>query len=136
MRGAVRILFRANRQETLYRILPNIVLKFLILERVSHSPVQKAGLPNLSLSLQILVKLKRKAALYKLRGSFQSDSPWRQDQVEMVQHHNKFVQQVFLLHSVIQQNLNEETRDLLNLKETSFLGNICGNKMDSVVTPR
>ena len=62
-------------------------------------------------------------------GPLQSDFGWRQDQVKMIGHHHKFMQQIFLLHSVIQQDFNEEARNLLNLKKASFFEDIGGYKV-------
>jgi len=36
--------------------------------------------------------------------------------MQMVWHHNKFVQKVFFLRSVVQQDFNEKARDLVDLK--------------------
>src|SRR5215471_809370 len=113
---AVRIILCTTGQETFDRILPNVVLESLILELVSYSPVQETWLPDLPLHLQALVQPKRKPALYKLHGLFQGDSRGRQDQMQMVWHHNKFVQKVFFLRSVVQQDFNEKARDLVDLK--------------------
>src|SRR5262249_17976482 len=118
---AVRIILCRTDQETLDRILPSVALESLILEGVSHSPIQKTWLPDFPLHLQTLIQPKRKPALYKLHGAFQGDSRGRQDQVKMIRHHNKFVQKVLFLHSVVQQDFNEEARDLVNLKEASLL---------------
>src|SRR5689334_6462501 len=129
MRGAVRILFRTCSEKALNRILPDVILELLVFQRISQSPVQKARLPDHSLSLQLLVQLKRKPTLDKLHSSLQSDFSWGQDQMEMVGHDHKLVQQVLLLRSVIQQNLNEEAGDFLYLKEASLFKNICRHKI-------
>jgi len=129
MSGAVRIIFRRFDQETLHRVLPDVILKLLVFERISDPPIQEARLPNFSLKFQAFVELKRESTLHELHCSFQSDSGWRQDQVNVVRHDDKFMQSIFLLCSVIQQDFHEEARNLVNLKQASLLRNIGGNKV-------
>jgi hypothetical protein len=129
MGRAVRVLFRGSGQKTLDGILPDVIFEPLIFERISYPPVKKTSLPDLSLGLQFLVQLKREATFNKLHGPFQSDPGWCQDQMEMVGHDHKLMQQVFLLRSVTQQHLNEETGNLIYLKQASLFQNICGNKI-------
>jgi hypothetical protein len=81
-------------------------------------------LPNIPFNLEILVKLKREAALRKLHRPFQSDSSWSKDEMKVVRQDYEFMQQVLLLLPVIQQNLNEEPRDLVDLEKASLLQDI------------
>lgn len=55
----------------------------------------------------------------------------------MARHHNKFMQQVFLLPAVIKQDFDEQSRNFLNLEQVSPRLHIWVTKyVDSLVVPR
>ena len=61
----------------------------------------------------------------------------RNNQVKMVRHDNKFMQQILFLRSVLQHHFNKEPGNLLHLEEALFLKDIGSDKIaDSVVVPR
>ena len=47
----------------------------------------------------------------------------------MVRHHNKLMQQIFLLPAVIEQDFDEQSRNFLNLEQVSPRLHICGDKV-------
>jgi hypothetical protein len=120
----VRILFRRPGQPTPHRVLPNVIFKVPVFKAISDSPIRKTCLPGFSLNLQPLIELKGEAALHKLNGTLQRDSGRSKDQMKMVGHDNKFMQQVLFLRSVIQQDFNEEPAYLVALEQASFSKNI------------
>jgi hypothetical protein len=73
------------------------IFEFLVLKRVSDPPIQEAWLPYISFDFQVLIQLKRKSSLDQLHGPFQGDSSGSNDQVKMVRHDNKFMQQILFL---------------------------------------
>src|SRR5438128_2691694 len=129
MRRAVRILLRRPREAALYRILPDVIFELGILKGVSYSTISKAGLPDVSLGFQVLIELKREAAFHTLHCSLQSNSSGRQDQVKMVRHHHKLMQQILLLLPVTEHVFYEQSRNFLNLEQVSPRLHICGDKV-------
>ena len=74
------------------------------LKRVSYSAINETGLSDIFLGFQVLVQVKSEAA-FELHGPLQKDSGERQDQMKMVLHHNKLMQEILLLLSVTEQEL-------------------------------
>ena len=95
----------------------------------SYPPVHKTWLPYISFGFQVLIELERESALGKLHGPLQSNLAGSEDQVDVIWHDNKFMQQIFSLSSIVQQNFNKQPRNFFHLKEAFSLQHICSNKI-------
>jgi hypothetical protein len=109
--------------------LPDVIFEPLVFERVSDPPIHEACLPYFSFDLQILIKPERESSLNQLHSPFQGDLSWSNDQVEMVRHENKFMQQILFLCSVMQQDLSEELGDFLHLEKALSLKDVGSDKI-------
>lgn len=68
---------------------------------VSHAPIMKASLPNLAPKTQLLCSSKRETALNQSYSSFDSDSGGSQQEMDVVRHDDKLMQQILFLFSVV-----------------------------------
>src|ERR1051325_256483 len=109
IRRAIRILFCRPRQTRLHRVLINI---FPVRQKTFPVPnplIRESGLPDLALKPEFLLRPVRKISLnqlYRLLHGYRRIE--RDDQVEMVRHHNKIIQYELLCCDIIPKHINQE----------------------------
>lgn len=85
----------------------NVLTGILVLSCISHSPIIKTSLPDSSSEAKCLSCPERESAFDELDCSFQCDDGSDQ-QVKMIRHHYEFMEQVFALVSVVEENPYEK----------------------------
>jgi len=74
----------------------------------AQSVIGEAALPNLSTEPQVNTCPARVAALDELQAPFQSDASRSKNEVKVIGHEGEVMEQVTLLGSIVQKNLQEE----------------------------
>ena len=100
----------------------------MLLRRPGQASLNRI-LPDVFFGFQVLIQLERKSALGKLHGPLQSNLAGSKDEVDVIWHNNKFMQQILPLSSIVQQNFNKQARNFFYLKKTFSLPRICCNKI-------
>src|SRR5438067_7648755 len=86
----------------------------------SRTPIIEARLPNLMHESQFSLCPKRKSALDQLDRSLQR-FPRTNQQMEMVWHHHKLVQEILSPGPIVKQDIEKEPRHSVGLKNIALL---------------
>ena len=109
----------------------NVLPKGTVFFDIPDPPIIEARLPDFTAKAQFLPSSEREAAFDQLQGSLQCDGRCNQH-MEVIGHQHKFVQQIFALPAVVQQNFNEELRHSFGLKQALFLKCGSGDEVGAV----
>jgi hypothetical protein len=111
-------------QPSPHRIHANVLPMSLKILFITNPMIRKARLPDGHLRFQ----LEREPSLDELNGLLQRNFMTRRDQcMEVVRHHDEFVQQIFSLSSITQKSFDKQVGRCVSLKECSPL---CGDGGD------
>ena len=86
-------------------ILVNVLAIVKVVFVIPNAMIGKTFLPNLQVRLTGLSDLVREAAFDVLHCTFEGDIIRRQNEVNVVRHHDKFVQQELLLCCIAVENM-------------------------------
>jgi hypothetical protein len=109
----------------------NVLPKGTVFFDIPDPPIIAARLPDFTAKAQFLPSSERETAFDQLQGSLQCDGRCNQH-MEAIGHQHKFVQQIFALPAVMQQNFNEELRHSFGLKQAPFLKCGSGDEVGAV----
>src|SRR5262249_8810140 len=112
----IGIVFWPCSKKSLHWILMNIVSEFLIFRSIPHPPVKKTCLPNLTSHSEVLSHPERIPAFNQLQRPFQCDARWSNDEMQVIGHQNKLMQQIFPFFSVVVHHVQKQPRILFYLK--------------------
>jgi hypothetical protein len=85
---------------------------------VANTVIHKTGLPYFISEVKLSFRAKGEAAFDELHGLFQRDfCGRRQQQVEVVWHNHKFMQQKAPLFSIFGENINQELSHAIGLEK-------------------
>jgi len=99
---------------------------------VPDGGLMETRLPDLHPIAAFLVNFMRAPAFNKLHGPFQgSGVTGSQQQVQMVGHENKLVQQIGSCHPVVKQLGNHDLGDFLDLKHGDTLSRLCRDEVSA-----
>src|SRR5882724_697935 len=98
------IFFRTVTQPRLNRIQVDVLPKLAVLLPVPNAPIIEAGLPNLATVAQLFPGAIREPTLDELHCSLDRVG-WSKEQMNMVWHDHKLMQQVFPLVSIAEEHV-------------------------------
>ena len=98
----------------------NVFPELAVLPVVTDSPVIEAGLPNLADEAKFLLGAEGKSALDQLHGFFYRVG-WSKDQMNVVRHDDKIMEQILSLISIAEENIQEQTGHPVGLEHRHFL---------------
>ena len=108
-------------------IHPNVLGLCNVILGVSDGPLMKSGLPDLHGVTPDLVNLVRAAAFDQLQRLFQRRRiAWRQEQVKVVWHYDKLVQEIGALVVAGDEASRDNVGHLGNAEERAVLPGLCG----------
>src|SRR5215467_5168804 len=92
-----------------YWVVANVFCRFLIMLGARYARFRKSRLPDGSAESEFTTRTRCESAFYELHSPFNADVGIdRQQHMEMIGHHDEFVQPEFLLGAVVVKNLNEQ----------------------------
>lgn len=103
----------------------DVAAECAVLFPISHPPIIAALLPYLAGETSLPLCPKGKSTFDELQRPFQTQS-WRDQQMKMIGHQHKFMQQVLFLSPIAKQNLHKESCHPVGLKYVLFLK--CGSR--------
>ena len=113
-------MLRRTYQSPFHGVLPNIFTEGKTLIGIPDAPVIVTRLPDLVDEAKFLLCSIGETTLDQLHGSFQGRQR-SHEQMKMIWHHGKFMEQVITLLPIVEENVNEELGHPIGLQETSFL---------------
>ena len=98
----------------------NVLPKLAILRHIPHTPIIETVFPYLALKAEFLLGSKGKPSFDELHG-FLNCVGSSQQQVNMIRHDDKLMEQVFPLIAIAEQNIQEQPCHLVGLEHGHFL---------------
>ena len=98
----------------------NVAAECAVLFPVSYPPIIEALRPDLACESNFFLCSKGKPAFDELQRPLQAQS-WREQQVKMIGHQDKFMEEIFLLSAVAKQDVHKQIGHPVGLKQTVFL---------------
>jgi hypothetical protein len=100
--------------------------------RVANAMVNIPALPYVHIETQVFLDSIREPTLHELHRSFQSDPGRSQKQVDMVRHHNKFMQEEFSFITVSKDGVEEQICHAVGLEQRAMAPCTGGHEVASV----
>jgi hypothetical protein len=96
---------------------------------ITNAMIHVAAFPDFCIERELFLYAIGKSSLYELHRSFQSDAAGRQDEVNVVRHHNKFVKQEFLIVAIMKESIDEQIGEGRVLKQRSMSPGTSGHEI-------
>jgi len=109
-----------GRHPALHWVLVDVLAESFILQHIAHATVVKTVFPDVSAITEFFPGSVGESALDKLHRFFQS-LVGSQEEMEMIRHEHKFMEQEFALISVVSQYFQKELRHAVGLKDADLL---------------